>query len=183
MHRVEVPKPLEPPPGEQRRLKYKEQQQLQQLLQQQQQRRQLPPASIRGSVASSRSRPDSKAAPPPRPQSLPPPPTPAASPPPTVPPRLLHGRPHIEDTLCGLPFEVSDESFFQTNTEQAEVGVDQVWIPLVWTWCGSGVDPSGVDAVYLANSGRPPHCTHNVLSVYVLSIYNVVPHVVSMWSS
>ena len=35
--------------------------------------------------------------------------------------RIIHGVPRIIDTICSLPVEVSDSSFFQTNTEQAEV--------------------------------------------------------------
>lgn len=35
---------------------------------------------------------------------------------------LLYGRSHLEESLCGLSFEVSAESFFQVNTRQAEVG-------------------------------------------------------------
>ena len=35
--------------------------------------------------------------------------------------RVMHGVGHLVDTVCGIPFDVSDSSFFQTNTEQAEV--------------------------------------------------------------
>ena len=35
---------------------------------------------------------------------------------------ILFGRGHVVERLCGLSFEVSSDSFFQTNTRQAEVG-------------------------------------------------------------
>ncbi|GAB4817425.1 hypothetical protein N2152v2_004471 [Parachlorella kessleri] len=34
---------------------------------------------------------------------------------------LLHGRPYLLESVCGLDFEVSANSFFQTNTRQAEL--------------------------------------------------------------
>lgn len=34
---------------------------------------------------------------------------------------VLYGRGFLLEKLCGLEFEISPESFFQTNTRQAEV--------------------------------------------------------------
>lgn len=39
---------------------------------------------------------------------------------------VLHGRSTISDVLGGVSFDISSESFFQTNTEQAQVLVDLV---------------------------------------------------------
>ncbi len=39
---------------------------------------------------------------------------------------ILHGKPIIQENLAGLIFDVSSNSFFQTNTAQAEVLYDQI---------------------------------------------------------
>ena len=69
--------------------------------------------------------------------------------------RLLAGKPAIEERLGGLTFEISSNSFFQTNTEQAEVLLETAFEALALTGSERVLDVySGTGTFTLPVAGR-----------------------------